>query len=155
MNFKPNFKTKEEIAAETPKYEPIKNYMVNVNDLITFSPDQGIHEVIDTILQKRISGAPVLDEDRKLVGMISEKDCLRIIIDRAYHNLPIRTKKVSDYMTKAVRTMDPDKDVVTAANEFLIAPVRRMPVVVDGVLLGQVSRRDILRAAKNIDATTW
>lgn len=155
MNFKPNFKTKDSATAEIPQYEPIKNYMVNVNELITFRPDQGIHEVIDAILEKRISGAPVLDENRKLVGMISEKDCLRIIIDRAYHNLPIRARKVSDYMTTAVRTMPPDKDVVTAANEFLIAPVRRMPVVEDGVLLGQISRRDILRAAKNIGTTTW
>ena len=96
-----------------------------------------------------------MDENRKLVGMISEKDCLRIIIDRAYHNLPIRSRKVSEYMTKAVRTMPPEKDVVSAANEFLIVPVRRMPVVEDGVLLGQISRRDILRAAKNIDTTTW
>jgi len=95
MNFKPKFKSREEIAEEKPRYEPIKNYMVNVNDLITFSPDQEIMDVIDIILSKRISGAPVLDENRKLIGMISEKDCLRIIIDRAYHNLPLEERKVT------------------------------------------------------------
>jgi len=58
-------------------------------------------------------------------------------------------------MTTAERTISRDKDVVEAANEFLIAPVRRFPVVENGVLLGQISRRDILRAAKNIAITTW
>ena len=62
--------------------------MVPVNSMITFRPDQEINEVIDIIIEKRISGAPVLDENRKLVGIISEKDCLRIIVDQAYHNLP-------------------------------------------------------------------
>lgn len=57
--------------------------MVPINGMITFRPDQEINEVIDIIIEKRISGAPVLDENRKLVGIISEKDCLRIIVDQA------------------------------------------------------------------------
>jgi len=52
MNFKPNFKKKEELKAEKPTYEPIKKYMVNVTDLITFHPDQPIQEAIDLILEK-------------------------------------------------------------------------------------------------------
>ena len=155
MNFKPNFKKKEELKAKKPTYEPIKKYMVNVTDLITFHPDQPIQEAIDLILEKRISGAPVLDENRKLVGILSEKDCLRIVIDRAYHNMELSQRKVSDYMTSALRTIAPEVDVVTAANEFLIAPVRRFPVVENGVLLGQISRRDILKAAQNLTLTTW
>lgn len=155
MNFKPNFKTKEEISANQPKYEPVTSYMVGVNDLITFSPDQTIEEAIEIIIEKRISGAPVLDANGKLVGMLSEKDCLRIIVDQAYHNLPIESKKVSDYMTAEVKTVSPEHDVVSAANLFLHTPIRRMPVVENGVLKGQISRRDILRAAKNFKATTW
>ena len=155
MNFKPNFKTKEELSAGQPKYELVTQYMVGVSDLITFRPDQTIEEAIEIIIDKRISGAPVLDESGKLVGMLSEKDCLRIIVDQAYHNLPIDSKKVSDYMTADVKTVPPDSDVVSAANQFLHSPIRRMPVVENGVLKGQISRRDILRAAKNFKATTW
>jgi CBS domain-containing protein len=155
MNFKPHFKSKEEMDAERPRYETVVNYMVQAHNLITFSPDQSIYEVIDTIIDRKISGAPVLDENRKLVGMISEKDCLRIIVDQAYHNLPLPSRKVSDYMTRSVKTLSPDSDIVTAANEFLSSPVRRMPIVENGVLLGQVSRRDILRAAKNIRPAEW
>ncbi|GAB1445477.1 MAG: CBS domain-containing protein [Cyclobacteriaceae bacterium] len=155
MNFKPNFKTKEELRADQPKYEPVSNYMVNVNDLVTFSPDQTIKEVIDIIIDKKISGAPVLDNRGKLIGMLSEKDCLRIIIDQAPHKLPIASRKVSDYMTADVKTVPPDSDVVSAANQFLHSPMRRMPVVDNGVLKGQISRRDILKAAKNFKVTTW
>ncbi|HLT72023.1 MAG TPA: CBS domain-containing protein [Cyclobacteriaceae bacterium] len=155
MNFKPHFKTKKEIEAEKPRYESVVNYMVQLHNLVTFSPDQSIYEVIKIIIDRKISGAPVLDENKKLVGIISEKDCLRIIVDEAYHNQPLPSRTVSDYMTRTVKTLSPDSDIVTAANEFLSTPVRRMPVVENGVLLGQVSRRDILRAAENIRTADW
>jgi CBS domain-containing protein len=155
MNFTPNMKSKEQLNAELPKYESIVKYMVPIAKLITFKPEQSINEVIDIIIEKRISGAPVLDEHRKLVGIISERDCLRIIVDQAYHNLPHDAPKVSDYMTKEVKTLSPSSNVVEAATEFLSTPIRRLPVVENGILIGQISRIDILRAAKNIKATSW
>jgi CBS domain-containing protein len=85
--------------------------------------------------------------------MISEKDCLKIIVDQAYHNQPMSSPLVSDYMTRNVKTLSPSHDVVDAANEFLSSPIRRMPIVENGVLIGQVSRRDILKASKNISPT--
>ena len=80
---------------------------------------------------------------------------MRIIVDHAYHNLPIESRKVSDYMTAKVKTLSATSDVVEAANEFLNNPIRRMPILDQGVLIGQVSRRDILRASKNIKVTSW
>ncbi|HMR56089.1 MAG TPA: CBS domain-containing protein, partial [Cyclobacteriaceae bacterium] len=138
-----------------PRYESIVKYMVQQHNLVTVRPDQSINEVINIMIEKRISGAPVLDENRKLVGIISERDCLRIIVDQAYHNLPHSEPKVADYMTRDVKTMSPDNNVVEAATEFLNSPIRRMPVVENGVLIGQVSRIDILRAAKSISPTNW
>lgn len=152
MNFKPVFETKNPHAAQ---YELVQKYMVPLNSMITFRPDQGIQEVIAIIIDKKISGAPVLDEQRHLVGIISEKDCLRIIVDQAYHNMPAESRKVSDYMTAKVLTLSPTTNVVEAAIEFLNSAVRRFPIVENGVLIGQVSRRDILKAAQNIKATTW
>jgi CBS domain-containing protein len=143
-------KSKEQLQAEQPRYESVLDYMVQMKNLICFRPDQDINEVIEIIIDKKISGGPVLDENQNLVGIISEKDCLRIIVDQAYHNLPYSGPKVSDYMTKKVKTLSYDSDIVAAATEFLNTPVRRLPVVKDGKLMGQVSRRDILRAAKNI-----
>ena len=155
MNFKPEMKSKEELAAGQPKYESIVKYMVQQQHLVTLRPDQSINEVINIMIEKRISGAPVLDENRKLVGIISEKDCLRIDVDQAYHNLPMNSPIVSDYMTREVKTLSPDSTVVDAATEFLNSAIRRMPVVENGVLIGQISRIDILRAAKNINPASW
>jgi CBS domain-containing protein len=150
MNFTPNLKSPEQLQAELPRFESVLNYMVPLKALITFRPDQYIHEVIDIITEKKISGGPVLDENQKLVGIISEKDCLRIIVDQSYYDTPHDFPRVSDYMTARVKTLSHDTNIVGAATEFLNSSVRRLPIVHDDVLLGQVSRRDILRAAKKL-----
>jgi CBS domain-containing protein len=152
MNFKPVFETKNPHEAQ---YELVEKYMVPLNNMVTFRPDQSIQDVIKIIIDKKISGAPVLDDQRHLVGIISEKDCLRIIVDQAYHNLPAETRKVSDYMTVKVQSLSPKTNVVEAAIEFLNSSIRRFAVVENGALIGQVSRRDILKAAQNIKSTTW
>ena len=137
-------------ATKEAHFESIDKYMVPLNRIVIFKPDQSIQEVIATIINKKIAGAPVLDDQDRLVGMISEKDCLRIIVDQAYYNMPAETRKVSDYMTRDVQTLSPDTNIVEAANAFLNSPIRRFPVVKNGMLVGQVSRRHILRAAKSI-----
>ncbi len=152
MNFKPEFEKKNPHAA---KYETIEQYMVPLNHMITFRPEQSIHEAIGIIVDKKISGAPVLDAGRHLVGNLSEKDCLRIIVDMTYHNLPVQDRTVADYMNTNVMHFTPDTTVVEAALEFLGSPVRRYAVVKNGVLIGQVSRREILHASQKIKATTW
>lgn len=152
MNFKPEFEKKN--PHET-NYELIAKYMVPLSNMITLKPNQGIREAIATILEKKISGAPVLDESNHLVGNLSEKDCLRIIVDYAQQNLPVVDKKVSDYMSTKVFSISPTTNVVDAAIEFLSSPIRRYAVVEKGVLIGEISRREILRAAQNIKSTTW
>jgi predicted transcriptional regulator len=151
MNFKPEFEKKNQQA----NYELIEKYMVPLNQMITFKQDQSIHEAIATILEKRISGAPVLDENLHLVGNLSEKDCLQIVIDQTNDNIDLEGKKVSDYMSKNVSSISPSTNVVEAAIEFLSSPIRRFAVVQNGALIGQISRREILRAAQNIKSTTW
>ena len=136
------------------QFETIDKYMVPLSRIITFKPDQPIQEVIATIINKKISGAPVLNDEHHLVGMISEKDCLRLIIDQAYYNMPAETRKVSDYMTVNVQTLSPKTNIVEAATEFLNSPIRRFPIVENGMLIGQVSRRHILKAAQNLKPDT-
>ena len=147
MDIKPASTTTDPNEAQ---YETIEKYMVPLSNIITFNPDQPIQDVISIIIDKKISGAPVLDDQHHLVGMISEKDCLRIIVDQAYYNMPAETRKVSDYMTPKVQSLSLKTNVVEAAIEFLNSPIRRFPVVENGMLIGQVSRRHILKAAQNI-----
>lgn len=152
MNFKPLFKKK---IAHDPNNDPIREYMVPLNQMVTLRPDQGIMEAVATILEKRISGAPVLDEQRRLVGNLSEKDCLRIVEDKVHHKLPVKDKKVADYMSTKVFTFSPTTSVVDACMEFLNSPIRRYAVVENGALIGEISRRDILRMASKMKASTW
>jgi len=137
-----------------PAFETIEKYMVPLSNMVTFTPDQPIQDVISIIVKKKIAGAPVLDDQHHLVGIISEKDCLRLIVDQAYYNMPPETRKVSDYMTPQVQSLSPKTTVVEAAVEFLNSPIRRFPIVENGMLIGQVSRRHILKAAQDIKSTT-
>jgi len=144
---------REEKTTEVMTYDSVAKYMAT--NLFTFSPDQGIDEAIDIMLEKRISGGPVLDSHGSLIGMLSERDCLKIMVDAAYLNYPAGRGTVGDYMTKDVKTIDINKDVLDAANLFLSGTVRRFPVVENGKLKGQISRRDIMKAARELKGTTW
>ena len=131
----------------------VTDYMAT--NLITFHPDQLIDEVMTLLLEHKISGGPVINEDCELVGVISEGDCLKDVVKGKYHNLPMLTGKVKDYMAKDVVHISPDCDVFEAAHKFLTLRYRRFPVIKDGKLVGQVSQRDIIRAVKNMKSTTW
>ncbi len=111
--------------------------------LITFPPDMNIHEAIRILLDKRISGAPVVDADGSLVGVLSKKDCLKVVFSTQYHD--DWGGPVSDFMSTPVETLDAELDIVRAAQAFLDSHFRRFPVVRAGKLVGQVSRYDILK----------
>jgi len=157
MNFKPKLVRKggsEAKVGNVSNYEPVTKYMTT--DLITFNPETDIIKAIDSMIENQISGAPVLNENKELVGMISEKDCITVIIDSVYHNQPISASKVSKYMTTNIKTVSVEADVVDVASEFLKKNYKRFPVIDEkGRLVGQVSRRDILRAVKAMYITTW
>lgn len=157
MNFKPRFEKKDEEHSgnkAVKTYEPITNFMTT--DLITFKADTEITEVIDTLLEKRISGAPVLNDKHEIIGVIDDKDCLHVLVDSVYHNLPIRKRQVVAYMTDVYKTISVDSDIVDVANEFLNSNFKRLLVVdQNGKLLGQVSRRDILKIIQMINRTNW
>ncbi len=112
--------------------------------LVTFTPETSIHEAIKVLLDRRYSGAPVVDADGNLVGVLSKKDCLKVVFATSYHQDWGGT--VDQYMSRDVATLDVDTDLVSAARHFLGSPYRRFPVMRDGRLAGQISRADLLRA---------
>ncbi|MEZ4888468.1 MAG: CBS domain-containing protein [Chitinophagales bacterium] len=132
-------------------YESIKTYMAT--NLVTFSPDTDIREAMNSLLKNKVSGAPVLDSDKNLVGVISEKDCLKVIINRDYYNdLGASKETVEKYMSRDVKTMDAGLSVTEAAFEFIHSNYRRFPVMEKGKLVGQISRRDVLKGIMTIEA---
>ena len=157
MNFKPKLEKKDQEKngnTSIKSYEPIAKYMAT--DLITFKRDKEITDVIDILLEKRISGAPVLNDKSEIIGVIDDKDCLHVLVDSVYHNLPIRKRIVDTYMTDVYKTISIDSDIVDVANEFLKSNFKRFLVIdQNGKLKGQVSRRDILRAIQSVNRTNW
>lgn len=136
------------------------NKKVKVSDYMKqkvtcFHPEQSIVEVIQTLLRKNISGGPVVNNDNELIGIISEGDCLKEISDCRYHNYPMEDIKVKDYMIKKVITIDGDMNVLDAANKFLDSRHRRFPIVHNGKLVGQISQRDVLKAAMRLKGQEW
>jgi CBS domain-containing protein len=113
-------------------------------DLVTFTPDTDIHRAVGMLLENRISGGPVVDERGRLVGILSSKDCLRVVFSASYHKEPGGT--VSDFMSRDVKTVDADANIVEVAEMFVKGPYRRFPVMENGQLAGQLSRHDILKA---------
>jgi len=144
---------KESTKSRAMKFPSIDKIMAK--DEIVLSPDMAINDAISILLDNKVTGAPVLDKNRKIVGMITEKDCLRVLIDSAYHNMPFSDKTVSLYMSPVVKTVTTEHDLLDVANEFLTTNFRKFPVVYMDTLVGQVSRRDVLRAIADMSNTTW
>lgn len=113
-------------------------------ELISLSPEDDILHAMRVLLDKKISGAPVLDESGKLIGILSMKDCMEIVYNTAYHQ--DWGGKVEQYMSREVEHIEADTSILTAAEKFLNSNFRRFPVLRNGQLVGQISRHDILRA---------
>ena len=124
-------------------------------NLIVFHPQQSIHEVMQKFVKYRISGGPVVNEAGKLMGVISEADCMKEISDSRYFNLPILDKSVAHFMTDKVDTIDANTSVFDAAALFSKSSRRRYPVMDNKRLVGQVSRKDIVIAALEMKSQSW
>ena len=120
--------------------------------LVTLDPDMDVFHGIEVLVKHNISGAPVVDRDRMLLGIFSEKSCMEVLIDAAYEGLP--TNLIENFMDTSPVTIDPGMQVLSIAQIFLTTPRRRLPVLEKGKLVGQVSRRDVIRAAANLTKHT-
>ena len=121
---------------------------IMATDLITVEPHTWIDDAIAMLLREKISGAPVINSDGALVGILSEKDCLSILANGTFHELPAGI--VADFMSPKVTTVSPDSDIYTIAQMFLTHSYRRLPVLENGHLVGQISRRDVLRGIEQL-----
>ena len=131
----------------------VSDYMSR--DVITFRPSQSVEEVINTLIKHRISGGPVVNDKNELVGIISEGDCIKQISESRYYNMPMDQNSIEKHMVKNVETIDGNLDVFDAANKFLNSKRRRFPIVENGKLVGQISQKDILKAAMELKGQNW
>lgn len=117
-------------------------------NLVTFSPDMEVLQAIHALVEKRISGATVVDEHGNIIGMLSEQDCMKVALHAGYYGE--FGGRVSEYMSTNVETIDAETSILELAELFLHSPYRRYPVTENNRLVGQISRRDVLRAMEQL-----
>lgn len=148
---------------------------VMTEDVITFSPDSSVYDCAKILREKRISGAPVVDESEGMVGILSEADIMKLIESSDINinlilpspldvlELPVRMKlgldnvvksakkaasaRVRDVMTDRVITISPEKDISKAAKIMSDRNINRLPVVDENEkLVGIITRGDVIGA---------
>jgi CBS domain-containing protein len=138
----------------------IKAEKITVRDcmsqnMILFNKDQSIIEVVEILIKFRVSGGPIVDDQKRVIGIISEGDCVKQISESRYYNMPMEDVSVEKYMSKDVNTISPDVNLFDAANLFLKSKRRRFPVVENDRIIGIVSQKDILRTALMLKGFSW
>lgn len=147
--------------------EELKVRDIMTADVITVGPDTSVRELADLLAQHKISGVPVVDGERRVVGMVSEAD---VILQDADLHFPYYIQfldsviylesvakfgerfrkafgaKVADVMSRDVISISPDASVREAATLMADNKVNRLPVTDKLVLVGIVTRGDIVRA---------
>jgi len=116
---------------------------------VRISAEANIYEAVELLLEHRISGLTVVDENEQVVGILSELDCFKYTISFVYDGGDLNSGKVKDYMSTTVDSCGPDDDILSVAQSMLSKQQRRRPVVKEGKLVGQVSCHNILWAVGN------
>lgn len=115
----------------------------------TFSPETDVYEALQSLLSQKLTGAPVVDADGGLLGMLTERDCLRVLVRGALDG--VAGGPVHDHMTSPAVSIGPTTSVYEIVHLFLTRPYRKLPVVDEaGRVIGQVSRRDTLIALDSL-----
>lgn len=124
----------------------VKDYMSG--DPLAFTPEMDVLDAIHKLLKHEMTGAPVIDHLGKVVGFLSEKDCLKVALNASYYEE--RGGQVREFMTQNVLTLEGDASLTEAAELFLNQPYRCYPVVSESKLIGQLSRRNVLKALEKL-----
>lgn len=123
----------------------LRDYMLT--NPVKVRPDDNVLDAMQVILDNKISGVCVVDDEQNLVGILSELDCLRAALGAIYNNSS--TGKVREYMANDnLVVAHPNEDIVDVAQDMLLKNKRRRPVVEDGKLIGQITCRQLLKAVK-------
>lgn len=128
---------------------PLSAAAMMQRDVFALEPDWPLDRAIGELTRRGYSGAPVVDPNGRILGVLSEADCLRLLASAAFYAVP--TGRVADAMHQDLVTVGPDTDAFDLTWRFQSSPIRRVFVVdPDGRLLGLIARRDLLTALDRI-----
>ncbi len=109
-------------------------------DVRTVEESTPIYEAMRILVERKITGVPVVSEDRRVIGMLSEKDMLNLL-----DNPRLDETTVKDHMTCDVVCADESDHLVDICERLMTSSFRRIPILADGKLAGVISRSDIIR----------
>ena len=133
----------KEASGMTPvKQIRVRDFMVTKP--VVFTRDTDLLDAVSILVDRRISGAPVVDDRGNLVGVLTERDFLRAALVAGYHGESGGC--VGDYMSCDVQAVHADDSLLDVATRFVESKLRRYPVMEDNRVVGLVTRQDVLRA---------
>ena len=108
-----------------------------------------VREAIGVLVNEGITGAPVIDDSKTLVGFISEHDCIRQLLnDAVYYD---ESAAIGAIMRTDLKSVTPDTSILTIAEAMGNGPPKNYPVVDNGKLVGLISRAHVLRALLTVN----
>jgi CBS domain-containing protein len=113
---------------------------IMTTDVITITPEATLEDAVNTLLSNKISGMPVCDKEKRVVGVLSERDLLNFIFSGNF-----KTTRVKEAMSTKVTSFPPDADIDKISLVMGEKQIRRVPIIENGRLVGVISRRSILR----------
>jgi predicted transcriptional regulator len=117
---------------------------IMVTKPLAFTPDRRLLDAVRVLIDQRIPGAPVVDDQGNLVGALTEQTFLESVVVAGYHGEG--GGRVGDHMNEEVQTVNVDASLFDIATLFIETGYRWFPVVDENRLVGVVARREVLRA---------
>ena len=139
-------KVKHDKMFEKPRRILAKEIMSK--NIVSFKPDDHVTKAIDALLYHNITGAPVVEDNNMLIGIISEKDLLQLALSEAFMNS--MEGYIEDYMTTHVISIRPETDLYEIAQLLNQYSFRRVPVTEGTKVVGVVSRKDALTCLQKL-----
>lgn len=133
-----------------PDVPIVREIMVETS--FTLPLDTEVFKALDILVAKKLAGVPVVDEDHRVVGFLTEKDCLRLQAVAHQYNMTGRT--VEDIMSEIKESLHPTMDLLTAAMRFLSCNFGTLPVMENDTVVGSISRQNMLTAIQKMHHNT-
>lgn len=125
----------------------VKDYMDQNPNAIASTAT--LREVIALLMKAQLTGVPVIDENKNLVGFVSEQDCIKEMLNNTFYCE--EPAAVTEVMSHELKTVSPDTSIVEIAERMAKNPPKNYPVCENGKLVGVISRRLILKALLDND----
>lgn len=120
----------------------VRDYMKSLS--LSFAANTGVEEIVKALIKNKVVGAPVLDENKKLIGFITERDCLRQMLNDSYYCEDHQV--ASDIMRANPLSVSPDEDIMALAEKMTKPMPKLYPVVEGEKVIGIITRSDVLKA---------